>query len=76
MTPAQSIAANKWARRIAVWLWFLINALNLWLGFTARLPQVVISLVFVASFIPYLVYVRYISRHLAVNDVADDKVEP
>jgi len=64
MTHEQRVTANRWAKRIAVWLWYAINVANAWIAFRHHATQFVVSIVFLCSFIPYVVYLRWLQPRL------------
>jgi hypothetical protein len=64
MTPEQLESADGWARRICVWLWWIIIIGNFWCFFKYKVPWVVTALGFFFSFVPHIVYNRWLSPRL------------
>ena len=64
MTPEQLESADGWARRICIWLLWIINIVNFWCVFKYKVPGVVTALGFFFSFVPYIVYNRWLSPRL------------
>lgn len=64
MTPEQLESADDWARRICLWLAWIINIVNLWCAFKYKVPAVVTALGFFFSVVPEVVYNRCLRPRL------------
>lgn len=54
----------EWSKRIAVWLFLVINFVNLVLAYATHLPRIVGLLLLALSFVPYLIHLHVVSRRL------------
>jgi hypothetical protein len=59
-----NVTIVRWSKTIAILLFLIINATNLILAFTTRIPQIVLVLLLFVSVVPYLIHLHVITKRL------------